>query len=38
MNKNPLFYSNMKKKILVLEKRESRKFWMDLLPAFPDIT
>ena len=29
MNKNPLFYSNMKKKILVLGKRESRKSVLD---------
>ena len=40
MNKNPLFYSNMKKKknTNIKEERVESQFWMDLPPPFPDIT
>ena len=39
MNKIFLFYSNMKKKISsIREERVESQFWMDLPPAFPDIT
>ena len=39
MNKNPLFYSDMKKKnTSIKEERVESQFWMDLPPPFPDIT
>ena len=39
MNKIFLFYSNMKKKFSsIREERVESQFWMDLPPAFPDIT